>query len=375
MVSRVNWTDVSTRIQWLADFGTRFSYAGNHLTVANAIAGEFTALGLAPNVRSFTYDGTTMYNVIATHTGSVYPYKLWVICGHFDSVSGDPYNSAPGADDNGTGTAAVLTAAEILTQYEFEYSVRFICFGGEEQGLRGSQAYAAMAAAQGMDIQGVLNFDMMGYWEPGVEKDLEIETNIASIWLANIITNCADIYTDAVYQLHINDYAWWGDHASFWDEGFYAVNHEEAYDWGDPDFNPYYHTTNDVLAYVGEDFTIDNIQVGVAALATLAGPVPETAPAASQPTVSDNAWIGAVHTSPSTMVLVRGIRGERSARVGVYDVRGRRVNELLVALHGGEGELIWDGTDDSGLRAASGVYFFKLEDFPGVPAAKFVRLK
>lgn len=44
------------------------------------------------------------------------------------------------------------------------------------------------------------------------------------------------------------------------------MNHEEAWDWGDPDFSPYYHSTNDLLTYVGPDFTVGNIRIGVAAL-------------------------------------------------------------------------------------------------------------
>ncbi len=375
MVSQVNWTDVSARIQWLCDFGTRYSYAPNHISVANQIADVFRGYGLPTAVRSFVYNGTTMYNVIATHTGTVNPGQLFVICGHFDSVSEDPYNSAPGADDNGTGTAAVLTAAEILSQYQFEYSVRFICFGGEEQGLLGSEAYAEMASNAGMDILGVLNFDMMGYWEPGIEKDLEIETNVASRWLANIIVNCANVYTDAGYQLHINDRAWWGDHASFWTYGYAAVNHEESYDWYDPDFNPYYHTTDDLLTHVGEDFTVDNIQVGVAALATLAGPIPEVTEPTTTPKENTAAWIGTNYSAPSTVVRVGGLAGEIRARVGVYDVRGRHVTEVLVPIQNGGGQFFWDGSNGSGTRAPSGVYFFRLEDFPAVSAAKFVFVK
>jgi hypothetical protein len=297
MVQQVNWTGVGARIQWLEDFGTRYSYAPSHLGVATAISDVFTSFGLSPNIQSFVYDHTTMYNVVATHTGTVYPSKVWIICGHFDSVSGSPLVSAPGADDNATGTAAVLTAAEILTQYQFEYSIRFICFGGEEQGLRGSQAYAEMANNLGMDIQGVINFDMLGYWEPGVDKDLEIETNVASRWLADVILHCANTYTDAGYELHVNDNAWWGDHASFWTYGYAAVNHEESYDWYDPDFNPYYHTANDLIEYIDPDFTVDNVQVAVATLATLAGPVPqETAttryPGQTEPPDNIAIWMG-----------------------------------------------------------------------------------
>jgi hypothetical protein len=271
MVAQVNWFGISTKIQWLVDYGTRYSYADNHEDVADGIAAVFDDIGMTPVKRSFVYDGATMWNVEATQLGTVYPDSFIIMCGHFDSISWVyPFRSAPGADDNGTGTAAVLHAAEILRSHDFQYSIRYICFGGEEQSLRGSQAYAQWAADSSLGIVGVLNFDMIGYWRPGVEKDLEIETNQASQWLAAAIVNAADLYVGAPYELHVFDGAWWGDHASFWTHGYAAVNHEESWDWGDPDFNPNYHTTHDFLEYVDEDFMVGNVKIGVASVATLA---------------------------------------------------------------------------------------------------------
>ena len=101
--------------------------------------------------------------------------------------------TAPGADDNGTGTTTVLTAAEILTQHQFEYSIRYICFAGEENGLRGSYDFATWAAAQDLGIVGVLNFDMMGYWTPGVPFDLEIDTSL--YWVQGLRSQPVSDYT------------------------------------------------------------------------------------------------------------------------------------------------------------------------------------
>jgi hypothetical protein len=378
MVAQVNWTDVSARIQWLVDMGTRYSYAPNHFAVADSLAGVFVGCGLAPILRSFVYGAATMYNVEATQTGTVYPDSFVVICGHYDSVSDNSMVSAPGADDNGTGTAAVLTAAEILTQYDFEYSIRYICFAGEEQGLRGSQAYASWARAQNHGIVGVLNFDMMGYWEPGVEKDLEIETNVASQWLAAAITNAADLYTGAAYELHVFDGAWWGDHASFWDEGYAAVNHEESWDWGDPDFNPYYHTTSDLLTYIGSDFTVGNIQVGVAALATLAIHVPDgtgvDSPGAA-PTLA-----GSLRAYPNPFndhlnLTIAGLSNRDNVRVIIYDALGRRVAAVPIDLNASGGVGHWNIREGVSREIGTGVYFAKIEGAPSVAPVKLVHIK
>jgi hypothetical protein len=274
MVDQVRWEGVRDKIQWLVDFDTRYSFAPNHHAVAESIASVFETYELQPTLWSFEFLDSTMWNVVATQTGTIYPNSYVIICGHFDSTSPIPMHKAPGADDNASGTAAVLTAAEILSQHAFEYSIRYICFGGEEQGVVGSHRYARWARQNDLDIIGVLNFDMVGYWKPGVPKDLEIETNHASQWLGEAVVNAADLYTDTPYELHVQDLIAWGDHWPFLQYGFAAVNHEEFWDWLEPDVNPNYHTINDVLETLDPGFTVGNIQVGVAALATLAGYVP-----------------------------------------------------------------------------------------------------
>ncbi len=277
MVAQVDWTGIHDKIQWLVDFGTRYCLAPNHGEVAESIADVFESYGLQTNMHSYWFLGDQQWNVEAVQPGTLYPNSCVIICGHYDSVSDDPFNLAPGADDNGTGTAAVLTAAQILSKYQFEYTIRYVCFSAEEYGLVGSYFYAAWARQNNLDIVGALNFDMLGYWVPGVDKDLEIETNAASQWLAEAVVNAADLYTDTQYELHVYDWAWWGDHFRFWMMGYPAVNHEESWDWYDPDFNPYYHSINDLMDYVDPDFTTGNVRVAVAALATLASadpPVP-----------------------------------------------------------------------------------------------------
>lgn len=377
MVDQVQWSGVGAKIQRLVDFGTRYSFADNHEEVSDSIAAAFAGYGLTPVKRPFENAGYTMWNVEATQTGTVYPDSFLIICGHFDSISNQARTNAPGADDNGTGAAAVLTAAEILAQYDFQYSIRYICFAGEEQGLRGSQAYATWAASVNLGIVGVLNFDMLGYWEPGVEMDLEIETNHASQWLAAAVVNAADLYTGAPYELHVYDGAYWGDHASFWDQGYAAVNHEESWDWGDPDFSPYYHTTEDLLIHVSSTFTVYNVKVGVAALATLAVYDPGTG--VDRP-ATPPAFVGTFDAYPNPFgelvtFSVSGLGQRDQVRVLVYDVLGRRVAAVPVTLSGGGGTAAWRVSGGTDVDLAAGVYLGRLEDVPGAAPVKIVRVK
>jgi hypothetical protein len=69
---------------------------------------------------------------------------------------------APGVTDDGSGVAAVLELARVMSQHQFDKTVVFIAFSGEEIGLEGSKAYAAMAQEKGMDIEAVLNNDIIG---------------------------------------------------------------------------------------------------------------------------------------------------------------------------------------------------------------------
>jgi hypothetical protein len=275
MVARVAWEDVVRQVEWLVRFNTRFCRAPNHYEVACSVRDTLSSYGFEAELLPFQLPVNTKWNVGAIQPGLVYPDSFVIICGHFDSYAdGRPKQSAPGADDNATGTVAVLTAARILSRYNFERSIVYLCFSAEELGLIGSSAYARWARENDMGIVAALNFDMLGYWKPGVPRDLEIEVNEASEWLGQAIVNAAELYTGAPYKLHVFNGAWWGDHASFWYQGYAAANHEEAWDWGDPDFNPRYHTVGDQPRLLSPDFTVDNIRIGVAALATLARPIP-----------------------------------------------------------------------------------------------------
>jgi Zn-dependent M28 family amino/carboxypeptidase len=78
----------------------------------------------------------------------------------FEATATQPI--APGVTDDGSGTAAVMELARVMSQYQFDKTIVFIAFAAEEIGLSGSQAYAAMAKRTGMQIEAVLNNDIIG---------------------------------------------------------------------------------------------------------------------------------------------------------------------------------------------------------------------
>lgn len=108
---------------------------------------------------------TDVYAVLPG-TDVVNAKRIYVITGHYDSIAlakmTDPEAEAPGANDDGSGTAAVLETARVLSKYKFPATIIFCAVAGEEQGLNGSAGFAKMAKAQGWDIKADLNNDIIG---------------------------------------------------------------------------------------------------------------------------------------------------------------------------------------------------------------------
>ncbi|MDH4223574.1 MAG: M20/M25/M40 family metallo-hydrolase, partial [candidate division Zixibacteria bacterium] len=156
--------------------------------------------------------GTPHINVVATIPGEVFPTQEYLITAHYDDVSGAVY--APGADDNASGVAAVLKAAAIMKEYEFQKTVKFVCFAAEEDGLIGSEVYAAKAKSQGVNIKGVLNFDMISY-DGNKDGHIQIDTDSNSLSLADFFLNILSEYEfGLIPRLVIITGADYSDHAS-----------------------------------------------------------------------------------------------------------------------------------------------------------------
>jgi hypothetical protein len=108
---------------------------------------------------------TEVVNIMGILRGTREPDRYVVMSGDIDSRVSDPLDSesdSPGANDNASGMAGVLEAARMLSAYQFPASIVFVGLSGEEQGLYGGRIMATQARAQGWQIEGVLNNDMIG---------------------------------------------------------------------------------------------------------------------------------------------------------------------------------------------------------------------
>jgi hypothetical protein len=252
-----------------------------------------------------------LYNVVAVLPGKLNPERQFILSGHYDSLAllrRNPDGSAavppadgqaagaagegaptpppfdlsmlasvePGVTDDGSGTAAVMELARIMSQYEFEKTIVFVAFAGEEMGLIGSSLYARKAHKENQIIDGVLNNDIIG---SDLSGNGRIDNSTISVYsedpadstsreLARYVKDVAERYLpslklDLVFRA--DRLGRGGDHTPFNQEGFPAVRITTP--------NENYanqHTVTDTFANTSVSYASRVIQSNAAALASLA---------------------------------------------------------------------------------------------------------
>lgn len=237
-----------------------YSKQGN-IKAAEYILERFQSFGLNSSYQTIT---STMVNVLGKKTGTRYPNQYVIICAHYDNMPSTTV--APGADDNATGTAAVIEAARVLKNISFPYTILFAAWDEEERGLYGSKAYADTARRKGDSIIAVLNFDMIGYDGNG-DGALDINTNTASAWLATDFFQCVQLYQPTLIPQITYSLNGGSDHQSFQQKNYSAILSIED----NSDFTPYYHTVNDTYSSLNKPYFFKMAKAGIAVLVTFAG--------------------------------------------------------------------------------------------------------
>jgi len=325
MANQVNWDSILGCIRRLQNFRTRYSSTDSARACATWLVNRFVAYGF-DSVYTDSFSATYSRNVVAIKRGMVFPGRIYVVgCGHYDCTSGSPTTFAPGADDNGSGTAMVLEAARVLRNYRFEYTIRLIGFSGEEQGLLGSADYALKAYNRRDTIRGVINGDMFGYTTPNRDTLMVINdtTYRSNLWLANYFAACADTYTALKKRVWTGRRAQ-SDHASFSRQGFTAIQERENLNVS----NPYYHTIGDTIGGGLNAYTMvhQGVRAAVATIASLAIPYRTAVAEENQ----DGPRLMALEVMPnpahSKVVLkvrLAPARAKERAQLKIYDVLGR----------------------------------------------------
>ncbi|HXD31567.1 MAG TPA: M28 family metallopeptidase [Pyrinomonadaceae bacterium] len=204
---------------------------------------------------------TILTNVVATLRGTRpdSESRMYVVSGHYDSMCSSPTNAtcdAPGANDDASGTAAVLEMARVMATRSFDATIVFMTVPGEEQGLLGAKYYAETARKMNLDIEAMFTNDIIGnslggngihdphtvrVFSEGVptnETEAEARTrrsvggenDSASRQLARFIKDVGERYVPSmkVWLIYRRDrYGRGGDHQPFLEQGYAAVRFTE----------------------------------------------------------------------------------------------------------------------------------------------------
>jgi hypothetical protein len=141
LLARIDRARLTTTLKELTAFPTRWSLSPDLSGSRDWIAKQFTDFGYSPQrlqkIEAKLPNGTVFHNVLCTPERLDQGFIL--ICAHYDCISEKANVEAPGADDNASGIATMLEAARIFSTVALKRGIIFAAFGGEEQGLFGSQ--------------------------------------------------------------------------------------------------------------------------------------------------------------------------------------------------------------------------------------------
>ncbi|MDW7679277.1 MAG: M28 family peptidase, partial [bacterium] len=142
IIDKVSPDSLRAFVERLQNFRTRYTYSDSIIPAGQWIYDKYLSLGYTDvKFDTFYLNNVPHRNIIATKPGLVYPDSVLMIGGHYDATSsGNPYITAPGAEDNASGTVSAIESARILADYKLEATVKFVAWDAEEIGLRGSQA-------------------------------------------------------------------------------------------------------------------------------------------------------------------------------------------------------------------------------------------
>ena len=256
---------------------TRETLSGTPIQMATQYVYEFMeARGLAVSYHNWMLTGIQNRNVIGSKIGNTKPEEIVLVTAHIDDAVAIG-TIAPGADDNASGSTAVMMAVQAMASRNFERTLRFVFFTGEENGLLGSYVYAQQAALAGENIVAVYNMDMIA-WDNVGGPVLQLHTRTpgnpgygADFAIANLFVDVVNTYGfSSVLTPNINadgDNA--SDHASFWNRGFPAIM---AIEDDIDDFNIYYHTINDSRANINMPYFTNYVKASLGTVAHLAQP-------------------------------------------------------------------------------------------------------
>jgi len=264
LVNKIKRTSFEPNLTQLVSFGTRHSTSSEFKSASTWARDQFKALNYTTRFQNITVNGKPSRNVVADRVGQgAAPRKVVLVTAHLDSVNQEDGAAAPapGADDNGSGSAGALEMARVFAEHPSQHDVRFILFGGEEQGLFGSLHYVStLSPTEKKRILSVLNMDMIGTLNT-TTRSVMLEGAPLSKRLIDDLAAAAATYTSLKVESSLHPFA--SDHVPFIDAGVPAVLTIEGADNANADI----HSSRDTINRINYDFALEILRMNVAFVA------------------------------------------------------------------------------------------------------------
>ena len=255
VVSNTSQANVLNDLTAFESFGVKTVGSPALTTTENWITSRYQALGYTDvELQPFTYFAGTSNNIIVTKTGTLFPNTFLIIDAHYDTING------PGTNDNGTGTVLLLELARLLKDVETEYSIKFIHFSGEEDGLVGSNYYVNNTVVpQNLDIKLVFNIDEVGGVNGMTNNTVVCERDLTNPQSNNAASNAATNSLAILIELYSNlgteiSNAFASDYVTFENNGEIITGLYES------NVSPVNHTANDNLANMDVTYAYEVIK-------------------------------------------------------------------------------------------------------------------
>ena len=245
MAESVDIEAMMSTIKTLENFKTRYTYGTEFVDSAKWCRKQFEDLGYKAELVEYSDSGRKQFNVVAVSENADENTPFFVIGAHLDSTSENARVLAPGADDNGSGCAGVIEMARVFAGTAYEKNLKFVLFGGEEVGLKGSSAYvrSQMSESDFKNIRGAVIFDMIGFDHKAPVSAL-LETRSSYESFIKVFADKAQIMGTPAISVSYRPFG--SDHMPFLNKKIPTFLYiEDEYD-----FNPNYHKTTDVVGDV-----------------------------------------------------------------------------------------------------------------------------
>jgi hypothetical protein len=262
MIKQIDENLVSYYLSNLVKYGIRYTGNLECRISGDYLYDEFEKMGLFVEFHDWSFDEFNSRNVVATLNGSdTESDAIFLITAHYDTVK-----NSPGANDDGSGVAAVLAIANVCSKYSFNHTIRFICFSGEEVGTYGSLSYARDSYEDENNIIAVLNLDIIGYANSVYGgKIIRFHHEKRSSWIAEFAQDISNKYLEIV-DMTVEDMPNYRGHdgQAFLDYGYDGVwiAEHDGYSWG--------HSPNDTIEHINLTYLSKATKFMLAVLVELA---------------------------------------------------------------------------------------------------------